>query len=128
MRRAAQQHFTLLQSLAHQAEFVILEIAQTAVNQLGGGRGSVRRKVVAFAQHHLEAAPGQIACNARPVDAATDDQHVAGDTGRGRRNNGAVHDDMVGGAASKRELQAAMRVPVARNRNDPARRDSSNQN
>jgi hypothetical protein len=35
MRRYAPQHLALLQSLAHQTEFVMLQIAQPAMHQLG---------------------------------------------------------------------------------------------
>jgi hypothetical protein len=38
MRRGAQQHFALGQRLGHQPEFVVLEIAQAAVDQLGAPR------------------------------------------------------------------------------------------
>ena len=36
MRRGVEQHLTLDQGLAHQAEFVIFEIAQAAMNELSG--------------------------------------------------------------------------------------------
>ena len=39
VRRGAQQHFALRQRFPHQAELVILQIAQAAMDQLGGGGG-----------------------------------------------------------------------------------------
>jgi len=38
MRRHAQQYFALVQRLAHQTEGAMFEIAQAAVDELGGGR------------------------------------------------------------------------------------------
>ena len=50
VRRRAQQHLALDQRLAHQAELVVLEIAQTAVDQLAAGRGGVAGEVILLAQ------------------------------------------------------------------------------
>jgi hypothetical protein len=36
--RNAQQHFTLGQRFAHQPEFVMFQVAQAAMDQLGAGR------------------------------------------------------------------------------------------
>jgi hypothetical protein len=84
VRRTAQQHLALLQRLAHQRELVVLQVAQPAVDQLGGRRRGVRREVVLFAQQHAPAAARQIARDAAAVDAAADDQHVARGLGVGR--------------------------------------------
>src|SRR3546814_18942996 len=43
MRRDAPQHLALLQRLAHQAEFIMLEVTQPAMDQLGRGRSEERR-------------------------------------------------------------------------------------
>jgi hypothetical protein len=77
VRRVAQQDFALLQGLAHQAELVVLQVAQAAVDQLGGGRGRVRCQVVFFAQHYRQPATGRVARDTRAIDAAADDQQVA---------------------------------------------------
>ena len=52
VRRGLEQYLAFLQCFAHQAEFVVLEIAQAAVDQLGTGRGGVAREVVLFAQQY----------------------------------------------------------------------------
>jgi hypothetical protein len=55
----------------------MLEVAQPAVNQLARCRRGVFAKVVLFAQHHRQAAPGGVARDAGAIDAAADHQHVA---------------------------------------------------
>ena len=77
VRCAPKQQFALEQRLAHHAELVVLEVAQAAVDQLGGGRGGVRRKVVLLAQHHAQATAGQVTGDPGAVDATANDEHVA---------------------------------------------------
>ena len=76
VRRGVQQALALEQGLADQAELVIFEIAQAAMDQLGAGRGGVAGKVALLAEHHREAAADRIAGDARAVDAAADDQKI----------------------------------------------------
>jgi hypothetical protein len=78
MRGVAKQHLALDQRLAHQAEFVIFEIAQSAVDQLGAGRGGSARQVVLLDQQDAEAAADGIACDTGTVDATADDQEIDG--------------------------------------------------
>ena len=78
-----QQHLALEQRLAHQPELVIFEIAQAAMDQLGGGRRGAAGEVVLLAQADRQAAPGRVARDAAAVDAAADDQ-------RGRRSDRAI--------------------------------------
>ena len=77
VRRGTEQYFALDQRLAHQVEFVVLEIAQAAVDQLGRGRRRVRRQVVLFAQDDRQPASGRIARDPRAIDAASHDQDIA---------------------------------------------------
>ena len=56
-----------LKGLADQAEFVILEIAQTAMDELGAGGRSSAGKVLLLDHHDLEAATRRIARNAMPL-------------------------------------------------------------
>ena len=72
----AQQHLALDQGLAHEAELVVLEIAQAAVDQLAAGGRGVLGEVVLLAQQHRQAAAGGIARDAGAVDPAADDQKV----------------------------------------------------
>ena len=65
MRRGAQQHLAFLQPFAHEAELVLLEIAQAAVDQLGAGGGGVGGKIVLLAQQHGQATAGGVAGDAR---------------------------------------------------------------
>ncbi len=76
------QDFALDQGLAHQSEFVVFEIAQPAVDQLGRGGGSMGRQIVLLAQHDGKAASGRIPRNADAVDSAADDQYIAIDLPR----------------------------------------------
>ena len=76
VRRLTQHDLALGERFAHEAEFELLEIAQSAVDQL---RAPLRRrgcKVVAVDDQHLEAATRGIARDARAVDAAADDDEV----------------------------------------------------
>src|SRR3954465_5931889 len=68
--------FTLRKRLAHQPKFVLLEIAQPAMDQLGGPRGGMRREVVFLNHHYGKATSCGITRNADAVDAAADDEEV----------------------------------------------------
>ena len=72
----AQQHLALDERLAHQAELVIFEVAQAAMDELGAGRGGGAGEVGLLDQQHLEAAAGGVAGDAGTVDAAADDQEI----------------------------------------------------
>ena len=76
MRGHAQQHLALAERLAHQAEGAALEIAQAAVDQLGGGRGGAGGEIVHLDQQHAQAAAGGVAGEPGSVDAAADDGEV----------------------------------------------------
>ncbi len=76
VRCRAQQDFAFLQGFAHQLEFVIFEVAQAAVDELGAGRGGMLGQVMLLAQQHAQAAPGRIARDARAVDAAAYHQEI----------------------------------------------------
>ena len=76
MGRHGPQDFPLHQGFAHQPKLVVLQIAQTAVDQLGGGRRGGARQVALFRQHDPGAASRQIPRNGRPIDAAADHQKV----------------------------------------------------
>jgi hypothetical protein len=84
VRRRLQQHLALGQRLAHERELVVLEVAQTAVDQLGRRGRGVGSEVVLLAQHHRQAAAGEIAGDAGAVDATADDEHVTALGGGGR--------------------------------------------
>ena len=74
VRRVREQDFPLFQGLAHEPEFVVFEIAQAPVDQLGRGGGGALREVALLGEQDLEAAPGGVARDARSVDAAADDE------------------------------------------------------
>ena len=76
VRRHAQQHLALDQRLAHQAEPAVLEIAQAAVDQLGGGRRGAGGEIVLLDQQHAQPAAGGVARDAGAVDAAADDGEI----------------------------------------------------
>ena len=76
VRREPEQHLALGQRLGDQAELVVLQIAQAAVDQLGAPRRGVRGEIVLLDQQHLEAAAGGVARDAGAVDAAADDGEV----------------------------------------------------
>ncbi len=54
----------------------MLEIAQAAMNELGGGGRRSGREIVLLDHEHAQAAPDGIAGNAGAVDAAADDGEI----------------------------------------------------
>ena len=76
MRHRRQQRLALHQRLTHQPELEIFQIAQPAVEKLRRRRRSRPRQIALFCQQHRQAAPGRIARDPAPVDAAPDDQQV----------------------------------------------------
>ena len=83
VRRDAPQHLALAQRLADQTEFVVFEVTQAAMDQLGRSAGGAGAEIGTVAQMYAPAAPGRIAGNAGSVDAATDDgEIVVGPVGR----------------------------------------------
>ncbi len=76
MRRIGPQHFALHQRFAHQTELVMLQIAQTTMNELGGARRGATCQIVHLGKTNREATPHGVSCNAASVDAATDYENV----------------------------------------------------
>ena len=76
VRGGVQQHLALDQRLAHQAELVIFEIAQAAMDELAGARRGALRQIVLLAQDDREAAARRIARDAGTIDAAPDDDQI----------------------------------------------------
>ena len=76
VRRLPQHHLALGERFADQPEFVLLEIAQAAVDQLGAPLRRGRRDVALLDHEHLEPASGRIARDARAVDAPADDEEI----------------------------------------------------
>ena len=72
VRRLPEQHFTLNQGFPHQPEFVVLQIAQPAMDELCGGRRCRASKVALLQEQHFQAAAGSVARDGRAVDAAAD--------------------------------------------------------
>ena len=76
VRRLREQHLALGERLAHEAELVVLEIAQAAVDQLRAVRGRGTGEVAHLSEQHLEAAAGGVGGDAGAVDAAADDRQI----------------------------------------------------
>ena len=79
MGSAAQQHFTLEQRLAYQAEGIVFEVAQAAVYQFARSGRRVGSQVILLAQHHRQAAPCRVARDAGAIDTAANHQNIAFD-------------------------------------------------
>src|SRR5712692_2730856 len=80
VRRSAQQDLTLGERFGDQPEFVVFEVAQPAVNELGAPRRGMRREVVFLDEQHLESASRGVARDTRSVDStAGDGEVVVGD-------------------------------------------------
>jgi hypothetical protein len=76
MRRDAQKDLALGERFAHEAELVMLEITQPAMDELGGGRGRAAGEIVALGERDGEAAAGGVARDPGAVDAAADDEKI----------------------------------------------------
>jgi hypothetical protein len=76
MSGIAQQHFAFDQRLANQAEFVIFEVAQPPMDQLGADRRCGARKIALLDKQHAEATPHPVARDAGAVDTTADDQEI----------------------------------------------------
>ncbi len=76
MWRVAAQALPFVQCLVDQAVVPLVEIPKPAVDELRGLRGRSRGPVVALDQGNLQPSGGGVQRDARPGDAATDDQHV----------------------------------------------------
>ena len=87
MRGLGQQDFALGQGFAYQAELVVLQIAQAAVDQLAAGRRGVAGEIIFFAKEHAKAAARSIRRNPYTIDAAADNGKVI-DFGKGRSRQG----------------------------------------
>src|SRR3990170_403882 len=78
MGRGLEQLRPLDQRFAHEAELEVLEIAQAAMDQLGGGRGRGAGIVALLGQHYFQPASGRVASDRRAMDAAANDEQVEG--------------------------------------------------
>ena len=91
VRSLGQQHFAFGQGFAYQAELVVLQVAQAAVDQLAAGRGGVLCQIVLFAKEHRQAASGGIGRDAHAIDATADHRQVVDFAQRGVEGGLAVH-------------------------------------
>src|SRR5262245_34840936 len=71
-----EQDLPLSQRLANQAELVIFEIAQAAVNVFAGSRACALCEIALLAQDHAKTPAGGIARDSSPVDPSADDQKI----------------------------------------------------
>ena len=76
MRRDAKQDFAFNQRFAHQAEFVVFQITQATMDQLGGIGRCAATEITLLKQHHGKPAARSITRNARAIDAATNDGKI----------------------------------------------------
>ncbi|MNZ91965.1 hypothetical protein D3C78_1109720 [compost metagenome] len=76
MRSHGPEDFPLHQRFTYEAEFVMFEIPQTAMNELGGRRRRAGGKIALFRKRHGITPAHGIAGNAAAIDAATDDKKI----------------------------------------------------
>ncbi len=88
MRRDPQQDLALGERLGDQAELVVLEVAQAAVDQLAAARGGRGAEIALLAEEDSQAPAGRVARDAGAVDPAADDDEVVA-LGRGRHASAA---------------------------------------
>src|SRR5205085_4557245 len=78
VRRGGEHYLALSQALADQLELILLQVAQAAVDQFGGGGAGMAGEVVLLDQQHLQPAPGRVARDRAAIDAAADDEEIEG--------------------------------------------------
>ena len=76
MRCIGEQHFPLCQCLAHQAEFIVFQIAQSTVDQFAARRRGGAGQIRLFAQGHGQATSARVGGNAGTIDPATHDEQI----------------------------------------------------
>ena len=87
VRRVLEQRLALVQRLRHQAEFVVFEVPQAAVDQLGAPGRRVRGEIVLFRQQHRHAAARGVPRDARAIDPPADDEQIVDRGSGGRHGN-----------------------------------------
>ena len=78
VRGVLQEPLPFGEVLVDQPVLVLLEVAESAVDQLGRLGGGARREVVLLHQGGAESSARGIQCHAGTGDASADDQHVEG--------------------------------------------------
>jgi len=78
MRRDGEEYLSFRQRLAHEAECIMLEITQPAVNKFGRGGRSTLREIAHFGESDFQSTPCSIARDAAAVDTAADNQKIVG--------------------------------------------------
>ena len=76
VRREGDHELALQQRLADQPQVEVLQVAQAAVNQLGGAAGGARGEVGTLGQRHAVAAAGGVEGHAGPRDPTADHHDV----------------------------------------------------
>ena len=99
MGRVEQHAVALAQGFVNQAELAVFQVADAAVQHVGGGRAGAAAEVAALDQEGVDAIQSQIAKCADAVDAAADDEH--GDFGIGAEGVKGIlpgHHSLEGGS------------------------------
>src|SRR5215467_4123008 len=76
MRELAQQAFAFKQRFAHQADFTMLQVTQSAMDDPGGTAGGAGGEIILLNQQRALAPLGTLTRNGDTVDAAADHQNV----------------------------------------------------
>ena len=76
--------------LVDEADLALLEIAESAVDQLGGLRRGAAREIAPLHESGPEAPGGGIEEHAGPCDPAADDEHVESFVSEARQGIGAI--------------------------------------
>ena len=85
VRCGLEQHLALAQRFGHEPEFEVLEVTQSAVDELRAPRRRVRGEIVLFGQKNRHSPARGIAGNARAIDSTANDEQVV-DGGSGGRH------------------------------------------
>ena len=78
VRAGFKQPCTLAQRFEDQAHIAVLQVAQSAMDQLGRTPGCPETKVIGFEERHPQSSRGRLLGNSAAVDSAADDRQVQG--------------------------------------------------
>ncbi len=89
MRRERDHQLALEQRLAHEREIEVLQVAESAMNELAGAARGPRGEVGALHERHAEPARGGVERHPRAGDAPADHDEIEFVLGEGRQGLGA---------------------------------------
>ena len=76
MGGVGEQSVSFLQGLSHKSKFAVFQVADAAVNHVGGGGGGSGAEVFGVDEQNRNSLEGEVAERSDAVDTGPDDEHV----------------------------------------------------